>query len=117
MSFHTPAANIRIEDRSWLKAADLFNGGGEHVEAAIDLNTCLGNNEGPFEWGVRVRASNTYVAYFADAGQDVCVSLEGDDRVPVLRACLADSECNYHFRDVNLAERIGNNIGELYFCK
>jgi hypothetical protein len=50
MPFHHSAQNITIEDGHILKA-ELANMDGEWVEAEFDLNDCIGNNNGAFEWG------------------------------------------------------------------
>ena len=47
MSFHASAENIRVDDGHILRAV-LDNGKGEKVEAELDLNTCIGNNNGWF---------------------------------------------------------------------
>ncbi|KAL8287916.1 hypothetical protein RB597_000148 [Gaeumannomyces tritici] len=108
MSFHGSATSIRVEDRSTLKAM-LSNPDGEEIHCEMDLNSCIGNNNGCFEWG------GENFAYTAHPDEPITFNLEGDDQVPVLRACLQDNEGNYHWRDINLAERIGNNGGEFCF--
>ncbi len=45
MSFHTSAQNIRVEENHILRAS-LSNDDGEFVEAEIDLNGFIGNNNG-----------------------------------------------------------------------
>lgn len=45
MSFHASAEHIRVDDGHILRAV-LHNGSGEAVEAELDLNTVLGNNDG-----------------------------------------------------------------------
>lgn len=50
MSFHESAQNVTVEDGHVLRA-ELANVEGENVEAELDLNTCIGNNNGSFEWG------------------------------------------------------------------
>lgn len=64
--------------------------------------SCLGN----FEWGA---------ADFAGSAENITFNLEGGDGVPILRAELRDTEGNLGHRDINLAERIGNNDGQFYF--
>lgn len=49
MSFHVSAENIRVDDGHILRAA-LRNENGDLNETEIDLNNCLGNNDGHFEW-------------------------------------------------------------------
>lgn len=50
MSFHQSASDIRVEDGHILRAR-LTNMDGEEVEAEMDLNDVIGNNDGSFEWG------------------------------------------------------------------
>lgn len=45
MSFHLTAEDIRIEDSHRL-VARLRNADGDLQDASIDLNTCLGNDNG-----------------------------------------------------------------------
>ncbi|KAK5654762.1 hypothetical protein OQA88_7087 [Cercophora sp. LCS_1] len=105
MSFHLSAADARVDDGHILRA-NLTNGDGEQVEAEFDLNHVIGNNNGNFEWGGQD---------FAGSAEGISFSLEGDDSVPVLRAQLRDIEGNLEWRDINLAERIGNDNGSFVF--
>lgn len=50
MSFNTSAENIRVDEGHILRAA-LQNGNGDKNEVEIDLNSCLGNDNGRFYWG------------------------------------------------------------------
>ncbi|KAK0672151.1 Cyanovirin-N [Cercophora samala] len=102
MSFHLSAQNIRVDDGHILRA-ELQNGDGEWVEAELDLNTVLGNNDGIFEWGA---------GDFNASAQGVTFDLEGDEGVPVLRAGLTNMNGDVNWHDVNLAERITNNNGQ-----
>lgn len=45
MSFHVSASNIRVDDGHILKAS-VQKIDGEYVEAELDLNTCIGNDDG-----------------------------------------------------------------------
>lgn len=47
MSFIESAEDVRLEDDHIL-VAQLQNEDGEMQEASIDLNTCIGNNDGMF---------------------------------------------------------------------
>lgn len=47
MSFAESAEDIRLEDGHML-VAQLQNEEGEMVEASIDLNSCIGNNDGMY---------------------------------------------------------------------
>ena len=108
MSFHGSATSIRVEDRSILKAM-LRQPDGEERHCEMDLNQCIGNNNGNFEWG------GENFALTANPDEPITCNLEGDDQVPVLRACLQDLDGNYHWRDINLGERIFNQDGEFCF--
>ncbi|KAM3438579.1 hypothetical protein MY4824_003118 [Beauveria thailandica] len=104
MSFHTSSSNIRVDDGHILRAT-LRNDNGEDVDSELDLNSCLSNSNGRFEWGG---------AEFSQSAENISFTLEGDAQVPVLRARLRGSDETYD-ADVNLAERIANNNGSLSF--
>ncbi|KAK1828814.1 CVNH domain-containing protein [Podospora conica] len=105
MSFHASAENIRVDDGHMLRAA-LRNGNGDLVDAELDLNSVLGNNDGNFEWGA---------GDFAGSAEEITFSIEGGDGVPILRANLRNCEGELIHRDVNLSERIGNQDGQFVF--
>ncbi|TQV90940.1 Cyanovirin-N [Cordyceps javanica] len=105
MSFHTSSSNIRVDDGHILRAS-VRNGNGEDVESELDLNTCLGNSNGRFEWGGRD---------FSGSAENITFSVEGDAQVPILRARLRGGDDSSD-ADVNLAERIGNDNGSLSFA-
>ena len=107
MSFHASAQDIRVEDGHMLRAT-LFNANGEPVEAEFDLNSVIGNDNGNFVWGS---------GDFSGSAEEISFSLEGVDSVPILRANLADVEGNFEHRDINLAERIGNDNGNFVFLE
>ncbi|KAL1835988.1 hypothetical protein VTJ49DRAFT_5736 [Mycothermus thermophilus] len=103
--FHASASDIRVDDDHILRAT-LINADGEEVEAELDLNTVIGNNDGSFEWG----GEN-----FSESAEDISFSIEGADSVPILRANLRNIEGELIGADINLSERIGNNNGEFVF--
>lgn len=105
MSFNTSSSNIRVDDGHILRAT-LRNGNGDEVESELDLNSCLGNNNGRFEWGGRD---------FSGSAENITFTVEGDAQVPILRARLQGSNDSSD-SDVNLAERIGNDNGSLSFA-
>ncbi|KAL2257996.1 hypothetical protein VTK26DRAFT_8855 [Humicola hyalothermophila] len=105
MSFHASASDIRVENGHILKAR-LRNVDGGEVDAEINLNDFIGNNDGSFEWGG---------VNFSESAEDISFSLEGDDSVPVLRANLRTIEGESVHRDINLAERISNENGTFVF--
>lgn len=61
---------------------------------------------GTFEWGAND---------FSGSAQNITFTLEGDEGVPILRAELRNTSGELIARDINLAERIGNNDGQFYF--
>jgi hypothetical protein len=105
MSFHASAEDIRVDDGHILRAR-LRNENGDMVDAEMDLNNHIGNNDGNFEWGG---------VNFSESADNISFSIEGGDSVPVLRAGLRDVEGNVQWRDLNLAERIGNIDGNFEF--
>lgn len=50
MSFHLSAEDIEVDDGHILRAK-LQNGDGDTVDAEIDLNHFIGNDNGSFQWG------------------------------------------------------------------
>ncbi|KEZ40111.1 hypothetical protein SAPIO_CDS9133 [Scedosporium apiospermum] len=104
MSFHQSAEDITL-DGSTLRAR-LRNVDGEWVDAELNLDEVLGNNNGFFEWGG---------GGFSGSSENISFSIEGDDSVPVLRATLKNADGEDVHADVNLAERIHNNNGAFYF--
>ncbi|BCR84437.1 CVNH domain-containing protein [Aspergillus chevalieri] len=106
MSFHLTAEEIVIEDNHILKA-QLRNEDGDLVEATLDLNEHLGNNDGAFEWD----GEN-----FSESAQNVEFSIEGDGEVPVLRASLHRvEEDEWVDADINLSERVVNDNGQFVY--
>ncbi|RDI76299.1 hypothetical protein Vi05172_g13718 [Venturia inaequalis] len=105
MSFALSAENVRVDDGHILRAS-LRNGNGEFVDAEIDLDQFVGNENGNFSWGGQS---------FSGSCQNCSFSVEGGAAVPVLRAELRDQDGNFQPRDINLAERIGNNNGQFVF--
>ncbi|KAE8133815.1 Cyanovirin-N [Aspergillus pseudotamarii] len=103
-NFYESAIDVHVEGP--VLHAGLRNINGEVVDAFIDLNEYLGNNNGAFEWGG--------VDFFQTA-QNVEFSFEGGDNVPILRADLQNEEGDFVLADVNLGERIINDNGEFRF--
>lgn len=52
---------------------------------------------------------------FSGSAEDIELSIEGDDNVPILRAKLNPVDGDPVDADINLAERIGNDGGNLVF--
>ncbi|GAQ33812.1 hypothetical protein ABZX51_003096 [Aspergillus tubingensis] len=105
MSFYRTAEDISLKDDHIL-VAKVANEEGEMVDSEFDLNSCIGNDEGRFLWG-----GND----FAGSAEEISFSIEGEDNVPVLRAKLSNSEGEQFDADVNLAEHITNDNGELKY--
>ncbi|OQE24896.1 hypothetical protein PENFLA_c009G03944 [Penicillium flavigenum] len=105
MSFHETASHIELEDGHILKAV-LRNEEGDEQESTLDLNDHIGNDNGQFHWDG---------GDFYSSAEDVSFDREGDDETPVLRARLHDVEGELQDADINLAERIGNDNGNLVF--
>jgi hypothetical protein len=53
---------------------------------------------------------------FSGSAENINFNIEGDN-VPILRASLGDGEGGWQDRDVNLAERIGNEGGNFVFSE
>ncbi|PQE23846.1 Cyanovirin-N protein [Rutstroemia sp. NJR-2017a BBW] len=104
-SFHLSAEDIRVDDNHILRAR-LRNENGEMVDAELDLNTCLGNDNGMIHWDGRD---------FSHSAEGVTFHMEGGADVPVLRTHLKSRDGEDYSRDVNLAERIGNENGRFVF--
>ncbi|EUC43135.1 hypothetical protein COCMIDRAFT_38868 [Bipolaris oryzae ATCC 44560] len=105
MTFYHTAENIRIEDGHILRAR-LQRADGEWNDSEIDLNSCIGNDNGHFIWDGEG---------FAGSASNIHFALEGDGDVPVLRANLRDVDGNEESRDINLGERITNEDGNFRF--
>ncbi|KAJ5494889.1 hypothetical protein N7539_000005 [Penicillium diatomitis] len=108
MSFHCSASDIELIDGHILKAV-LDNGEGDQNESHFDLNECIGNNDGRFEWG----GEN-----FSHSAEEIHFTLderEDGPAVPILRAQLGNMEGEMCYADINLGERITNNGGNLEF--
>lgn len=79
----------------------------QHPLTAIQLpeaNVTL--KQGSFEWGGEG---------FSGSADDIELSIEGDDNVPILRAKLSNGDGEEVEADINLSERIGNNDGSFHF--
>jgi hypothetical protein len=105
MTFYHTAEEIRIDDGHMLRAR-LQTADGNWNDSEIDLNSCIGNDNGHFVWEGQG---------FADSAEDIHFALEGDGDVPVLRATLRDVDGNGETRDINLGERITNEDGHFRF--
>ncbi|CAG8049472.1 unnamed protein product [Penicillium salamii] len=105
MSFHESSTNIELDDDHILKAT-LRDENGDEQDSELNLNDIIGNNDGHFAWGG---------GGFLDSADEISFDLEGDDNIPVLRAKLKDVEGEEQDADINLAECIGNDNGQLVF--
>ncbi|KAM0435854.1 hypothetical protein ACHAPT_002745 [Fusarium lateritium] len=107
VNFHLSSEDIELEDGHIL-VAKCGNGDGDMVESRLDLDYYIGNDGGSFSWG----GEN-----FSHSASDIELSIEGDDNVPVLRAKLGNGDGEEFDANVNLAERIGNDGGNLVFVQ
>ncbi|KAJ5716571.1 hypothetical protein N7493_008482 [Penicillium malachiteum] len=105
MSFHKSSVSYVLEDDHILKAV-LRTDDDEEQESVLDLNGIIGNDDGHFSWGG---------VNFQDSASSIELNIEGDDEVPVLRATLISMEGEEIDADINLAERISNDNGNLVF--
>ncbi|KAI1851206.1 hypothetical protein JX266_003281 [Neoarthrinium moseri] len=104
-NFFATSQDIRLEDRHILRAR-LQRVDGEWVDAEINLNDHIGNDNGRFAWDS---------AGFADSAEDISVSVEGAGPVCVLRARLRNESGEWQDSDLNLSERMANNDGGFYW--
>ncbi|RYP82889.1 hypothetical protein DL770_005496 [Monosporascus sp. CRB-9-2] len=104
MSFHDSAADITVDGH--ILKAQLRNEDGDNVEAEINLDDHIGNNDGRFEWGGNG---------FSQTAEGIHFSIEGGGNVPVLRARLQNLEGEFVDADLNLAERFANENGRFVF--
>ncbi|RYP44602.1 hypothetical protein DL768_008951 [Monosporascus sp. mg162] len=104
MSFHISAEDITVDGH--ILRARLRNEGGDNVDAEINLDDYIGNNDGRFEWGGNG---------FSQTAEDIRFGIEGGGEVPVLRARLQNLEGEFVDADLNLAERISNEDGRFVF--
>ncbi|KAJ5377932.1 uncharacterized protein N7496_005341 [Penicillium cataractarum] len=83
------------------------NGGGWN-KSKLRLDSCLGDSGGRFQWGgTEFTEQATNITFNPE---------EGAGHNPILRADLRGSDGTFlRNRDVNLAERISNNDGNLEF--
>ncbi|CAN8101571.1 unnamed protein product [Discula destructiva] len=104
-NFHETAEidSIRLDDGRVLRCL-IRREDGELQDAEMDLNCCIGNQDGSFQWG----GEN-----FSETAQDVRLDIEAGQ--PILRANLRTLEDSYEPRDINLTERIANRDGRLCF--
>ncbi|ORY65802.1 Cyanovirin-N [Pseudomassariella vexata] len=105
MAFFSSAQELRLEDNHILHAK-LRKVDGEWVDAHIDLNAWIGNDNGRFHWDG---------ADFADSAENIRLSIEGDGPVAVLRADLRNIDGEMVGADLNLSERLGNNDGSFHW--
>lgn len=123
MSFHESANNIELEDGHILKAS-LRDEEGDDRDVEMDLNDFIGNDNGMKQsshpcWAYR---ANIFLSgrfcwggeNFKESATNVELSIEGSG-IPVLRANLFNVDGEEIEADINLAERISNENGELVF--
>ncbi|KAL7276201.1 hypothetical protein RUND412_000819 [Rhizina undulata] len=108
MSFQKTSTDIRLQQegsRTLLRATTERADGIQNPGASIVLDDILGNEDGVFWWdGVN----------FTETARDIQLTIEGPGQ-PVLRALLQTRDGEWRGADVNLAERIENQDGDLVF--
>ncbi|KAK6209077.1 Ubiquitin-conjugating enzyme E2 4 [Pestalotiopsis sp. IQ-011] len=104
-NFFATAQELRLEDGHFLRAR-LQRVDGEWVDAEINLNEHIGNENGSFQWNS---------SGFANSAEDIYLSVEGTGPVAVLRARLRKEDGEWENRDLNLSERLGNNDGGFHW--
>lgn len=127
-NFHHTAEgdSIRIEEGRFLHCR-IAREDGEYVDAHMDLNCCIGNDNGRFQWGgqskshpaiklVSSMSQLTLSLDFSETAEDIRFDLEGGGE-PILRARLQNMDGDYQDCDLNLTERIMNRDGQLCFGK
>ena len=60
-------------------------------------------------------ANRSVLLGFAESAEEIHLSLESEENLPILRAQLRNSEGELVEANINLSERIGNNNGEFAF--
>ncbi|RYP09770.1 hypothetical protein DL765_008326 [Monosporascus sp. GIB2] len=105
MSFHISAEEIAVHDGHILRAR-LRNENGDMVDAEINLDNYVGNDNGRFDW-----SGNG----FSQTAEDIRFSIEGGESVPILRARLKNVDGEFCDADLNLSERISNQNGSFVF--
>ena len=107
MSFHHSAdiPSLRLENGRNL-VGRLRNNGGSFQDASFNLDSCLSNNQGHFQWNGEG---------FSRTASEIRFAMEGGGNVPVLRAQLRTMSGAWLSADVNLGERIKNVDGQFKF--
>ncbi|KAJ5892090.1 uncharacterized protein N7473_008318, partial [Penicillium subrubescens] len=82
MAFHTNSININLRNRHTL-SCHCQRPNGSWSYSQLDLNRCLGNNNGDLIWGGDS---------FAHSATEIRISLEGPDKAPWLHAELNDHD-------------------------
>ncbi|KAM3068926.1 hypothetical protein ACMFMG_004100 [Clarireedia jacksonii] len=110
MSFHASAQDITLQsaDRLHLLTANLRKIDGTYSMSQLNLDTCIGNNDGNFEWG------GENFSHSMPSGEAEII-FEGDDHQPVLHAFLKKIDGEINESKLKLSERINNEDGKLVF--
>ncbi|BDD57751.1 hypothetical protein MAP00_003095 [Monascus purpureus] len=106
-SLHTSTVDITLQHRHLL-TCQCRKPDGTWCSSTLDLNDCLGNNNGKFIWG---RTS------FAESASQIHLSLEGNEGIPFLHAQLNDRHGSQQSASINLMERIRNENGQLSYLE
>lgn len=121
-NFFATAQELRLEDGHFLRAR-LQRVDGEWVDAEINLNEHIGNENGMCSTSRPQLSPRQLLTHhclgsfqwnssgFANSAEDIYLSIEGTGPVAVLRARLRKEDGEWENRDLNLSERLGNNDG------
>jgi hypothetical protein len=105
MSFSATSTKIKLKKDGHTLSAICKTRSGGSVKSKLNLNTCLGNNDGRFTWG----GENFSLSAWK-------VKLHDSDDGLKLKAHLQRVDPNDHIHDsVNLDERITNDDGTLVY--
>ncbi|KAG8702617.1 hypothetical protein FRC08_003363 [Ceratobasidium sp. 394] len=98
MSFSQSSQNIRLEGSTL--HADCRASDGNFHSSSLNLDSCLGNENGSFQWGKQ---------NFSHSAQGFGLN------VPILTASLQNEGGGFQQAEINLDERIANDNGNLKF--
>jgi hypothetical protein len=101
MSFGNTTKNIRLGGSTLY--ADCLDNDGNWVSSQLDLDTCLGNIDGNFQWDKQA---------FSASAEDVKLKFTVVNLTASLEKADGDS---FSSSTVNLNDRISNNNGKLTF--
>ncbi|OJJ42866.1 hypothetical protein ASPZODRAFT_137010 [Penicilliopsis zonata CBS 506.65] len=105
--FYKSADRIILEDNHILSCR-CRDKDGQMKYARFDLNTCIGNNNGRFHWNGHD---------FTSSASQIHLTLEGNDRAPILHAQLNDRHGSQQSASLNLGDCLKNVNGKLEYME